>query len=289
MIVLQRHFYNVTRLDEFTLFPIGDVHIGARACREDLLQQQVDKVKETPNAMWVGMGDYLDAVNRSDPRFNLRTLAEWVTVPDLVDLADAQRRRFIDIVRPIAGQCVGLATGNHEATITKYYERDVYREIVTEVKQAAGLEPDYQLGLGYSGWLILNFYQSAEGERRQGRIQVKVLVHHGFGGGRLAGAKALNMERYLWTHDCDILLMGHVHMLGVIPAEVQAMDRAGNPVQRRRFGVYTGCFLETSVEGANTYSEVKGYLPMPLGAAEVTLRPRAHNPNERITIVSKFR
>ncbi|NIL98744.1 MAG: hypothetical protein GTO62_16895, partial [Planctomycetales bacterium] len=197
MKVLEREFFNVSRSDEFTILPIGDIHLGAAACDEQRFRDTVARVHGDDRCWWIGMGDYADFINRSDPRFHPGVLADWIKMADLADLSRAQRDRFLDIIQPIAAKCLALVSGNHETAIVKHYERDIYHEIVTGVKALGGFEDDYPLAIGYTGWLNLTFYRS---DKRQRGRKVKINLHHGYGGGRLAGAKALNLQRRMAFH-----------------------------------------------------------------------------------------
>jgi hypothetical protein len=101
----------------------------------------------------VGLGDYCEWINVQDKRFDVATLAPWIEIGDLIDLAQVQRDRFLSIIKPIAGKCLAMCSGNHEGTIHRKTERDIYSEIVTTVKAWGKL--DGRLGIGrYSmdGW-----------------------------------------------------------------------------------------------------------------------------------------
>ena len=189
--VLKRDFDGVRRNDTYTIIPIGDIHIGAAGCDEDLLRDTVKFIKSKRNAYWIGMGDYIDAINMSDPRFDAKTLAPWIKMVNLADLAGAQLERFIEILSPIADKCLCMLTGNHEDVIKKYYERDVYSEIVTRIKLAGGFPQDHQMKLDYYGWLRLSFHSKEGAEPGSRTTAIDLNLHHGFGGGKLAGAKAL--------------------------------------------------------------------------------------------------
>lgn len=281
MQILRREWYDVSRADVWQLYPLGDVHLGSRKCDEDGFRATVDQIAAHPRALWLGMGDYAEFINVTDPRFDFGTLAPWVTTRDLCDLAAAQRDRFLSIVAPIAGKCIGLVRGNHEGTIHRKYERDIYAEIVGGVKVAAGMGPDERLGLGMTGWIVLSFYRSDQRERG---TTITLSVHHGFTGGRLAGGKALNMQRWLWTHDCDLAVFGHSHNTSAQPEAVEAV--AGDKVVRQvRRGAYSGTFLGLTEEGPDTYEEVKGYLPLPLMQPLILLRPGAEEQSGRVKIV----
>ena len=278
MKILRRKWHGLDRASRFRLFPLGDVHLGNAACDEKLFRSVVNRIAEDDSAYWVGIGDYADFVNASDPRMDFASLASWVKLSDIVDLARAQRDRFLDIIEPIAHKCLGMVEGNHERAITKYYERNIYLELVTGVKQRGGFPPEHQLAFGYSGWLMLHFYRHATRDA-QGRM-IRISLHHGFVGGKLAGAKALNMQRWLWSHDCDLAIFGHSHNSMV---QVEAVERVkGNRVVHdARVGMYAGTFMN----GAR-YSEKAGYFPLPLTQPHILLHPGAHDRREHVRVVA---
>jgi hypothetical protein len=281
--VIERDFFNVTRSDEFTVIPVGDIHLGAAACDEQRFRDTVARITGDKKCWWIGMGDYADFIQRSDPRFDPGVLADWIKMSDLADLSRAQRDRFLDIIKPIASKCLALVCGNHESAIKRHYERDIFYEIVSGVKLLGGWPEDHQLSLGYTGWLNLNFYRSPKRERG---CKIKINLHHGHGGGRLAGAKALNMQRRMAFHKADIVIVGHTHDTLILPGAYQ--DTAGKKVvERKQIGVVSGTFLRSfNQDGPSTYSEVKGYLPMPLAGAEIILRPHAKRQHDRIRVMA---
>lgn len=285
MRVIRREFYSVSRSDEFRIYPLGDIHLGAAACDEDKFRRVIAQIAEDDRAYWISMGDVADFINRSDPRFSPSTLASWIKISDLADLARAQRDRYLELVKPIAHKCLAMVMGNHEMAIHKHYERAIHSEIVAGVKEAAGWDAEYPLDLGYYGYLHLHFYAS---EKREGVTRIVFNLHHGFTGGRLAGAKALNMQRWLWTHNADVVIFGHSHNTGTQVEAVEQIDRAGRVTYHKRIGCYSGTFLRSINEGTSTYSEVKGYLPMPTAGCVVVLRPRAENESDRVRVVSGF-
>ena len=281
MKVLHREWYGISRSSTMTLIPLGDVHLGNAACDEAYFRSAVKRIEDDPDCYWLGMGDYCEFINPSDPRFDIDSLAPWIKVAHLGDLARAQRDRFLEFVEPIAPKCVGLVEGNHEGTIKRYYERDIYSDIVTGVKEAGGFPADHKLALGYAGWLILRNHQRPEGEKGGACWNIRLSVHHGFVGGKLAGAKALNMQRWLWTHDCDLAIFGHSHNASTQVEAVESVTSAGRVVYDHRIGCYGGSFMS----GAN-YAIQKGYFPLPKTYVEVRLRPGAKESRDRVHVVS---
>ena len=278
MNILRREWFNVARPSRFTVIPLGDVHLGNAACDEGLFKSAIARIAEDDNCYWLGMGDYCEFINVTDPRFSADSLASWIKLSHITDLAKAQRDRFLDFVEPIADKCLGLVEGNHEKAVKKYYERDIYSDIVAGVKERGGFEPNHSLALGVCGWMAWAFYQTEH--RSKGLHRIKVNVHHGFVGGKLAGAKALNMQRWLWTHDADLVIFGHSHNAA---AQVEAVETiAGNRViHKHRIGCYSGTFMN----GAG-YAVEKGYFPTPKTYVEIRLLPRAKYQRDRIKVVA---
>ena len=269
MRVIHQTIKHDSRSDVFRIIPLGDVHLGAAACDEELFKATVKDIEEDDNAYWIGMGDYCDFINRRDPRYDPSAQTEWLH--GVGDKSKAQRDRFLEIVKPIAHKCLALVEGNHETAIMKHTERYIFGDIVDKVKEDGGFEPEDMMGTGYYGWLRLQFNRGKNADG--GRPVFLFNLHHGFVGGRLAGAKALNMQRWLWTHDADVVIFGHSHNTAIQREEVAGLDKLGNPIVQTRIGCYGGTFLRTSGEGHTTYSEFKGYFPNPTGGVEIHIRP----------------
>jgi len=134
MATLKHEWFGVSRDCEYRIVPIGDIHIGNKGCVENQFAKVIQHVQETDNCYWIGMGDMCDFINMKDPRFAVDELAGWVKREHLGDLVAAQRDRLLEMLEPIAHKCLGLVEGNHERSILRYTERDVYSEIVSAIK-----------------------------------------------------------------------------------------------------------------------------------------------------------
>jgi len=274
--VIIHKFNDYDRRRSITLVPLGDIHIGADACNEGRLKNVIKRIEDDPNCFWIGMGDYADFIQRSDPRFNVGGLADWIQMADLVDLSRAQRDRFLGFIKPIAHKCLAFLQGNHETSITRHYERNVYYEMTMAIREMGDLD---DIALDYNGWLALKFYAGKKESNT-----VRIYLHHGFVGGKLAGAKALNMQRMLWVFDADLILMGHSHNVDISAQQVTGLSDYGKIVEKRRIGAYTGTFLSSFSESGSTYAEVKGYFPQPNSGIEVQIvRPLSHDSRIEVT------
>lgn len=282
MKIIHKAFHDGSRSDSFSLIPIGDVHIGSVACDEELLKKNIKRIEEDPHCYWVGLGDYCEFINMKDPRFDVSMLADWIGREEMGDLARAQKEYFLELVRPIAHKCLGLVKGNHEAAVHKHTERDIYYELATAIEDMNTDSP--VLRLDYYGWLLLSFYRNKT--KNQRGTMTRINLHHGFVGGKLAGAKALNMQRWLWTHECDLVLFGHSHNTMVQKETVEKINRAYEAEYHDRIGAYCGTYLKTTAEGrTSSYSEIKGYFPTPVGNIEIKLTPHSRRKRSRIKVL----
>ena len=268
------------------IIPLFDVHSGVKPHREVLFRQKVKEIAEDDHCYWFGGGDYCDFINKSDPRFSAKILADWFTVPQIDFVSEAQVNHFNEIIKPIASKCLGLLYGNHEHSILRYYEHNIFYDIVKFVKKHGSFKDEDNLALGYDGWLELKFYRSKKGAVSSGCHRIIINGHHGFAGGRLAGAKALALQRWLWQKDCDIALMGHSHDTLTTNVQIEGLTNTGKFRTKKRHGAICGTFLDTTMEGIDTYAAIRGYPPMPVGGIVVNLRPTAQNVYDRIKMSS---
>lgn len=242
---------------------LGDVHIGNRNTDEGLVEQVARRLEED-GTYWVDLGDACDFINLHDPRFDPRQLPDWIGVADLADLPSAQVRRYTEIFRPVAGRCLARLSGNHEDAILLRQERDVYREI----NEALGLPPER--ALGYSGFVRLRLSRGKA--RTKTDWTLTLFLHHGAGGGQLAGAKALRLERLPMAFDADIFAMGHTHTKMVLQKRRVGMS-AGNPPRledRPLILISVGAFMRGELSG---YAERRGLYPQGIGPVELWIWP----------------
>ena len=266
-----------SRADIFSIYPLGDTHVGHRGSREDAFAVYADRIEADPLARWVGMGDYLDCVQRSDKRYDVRETAEWMTLADQEDIVAAQRDHWLMMTRHIWSKCLGLLKGNHEDAIRRHYERDVYAELLRAVAEdnlwceqmdGLGRKTGAELALGYVGQLWLQFARS------NGSVtSIDSWWHHGYGGGRLKGAKALALQRAAGQFDVRLLVMGHTHDEVIEPINRIKRTVRGRLWNQRTMTMVSGTFLETySTEGA-AYIERAGYPPGSIGTSYALVRP----------------
>ena len=235
------------------------MHLGCALCDEALLDETIERIAADPMAFWIGGGDYCQWINRKDPRHKESLMAPWLHGVD--DVAAEQRARLIHKLKPIAPKCLGLLSGNHEEAIKKHYERDVYMRLVEEMSDGR------ELMLGLTGFLTVILHRPNSNDCKR----VVFYLHHGYGGGRMDGGKALTLGRLAASYQFDVAFMGHVHTRHVLGSILRLSPGDGKtPCVRERpmKAAFCGSFQQSydSRGEIEQYGEMKGYPPLETGA-----------------------
>ena len=272
-----------SRADEFTIHPLADIHFGAAACDEKRFSERLDEIDADPLALWLMLGDQLDCIGHKDPRFDISSLPRWLVLrwheSGKLGLAQHQRNELAERINAhetLGDKLLAVVEGNHEAMIRKHQDIDAYLSLIERLHRGSA----ERLALGVSGFVTLRFRRTVgENETRAGTFSVVIYLHHGWGGGDLAGGINLKLERQMDRYGADVYLMGHHHKVtthtnpGVIrPNSAGRIEQGAD-----RLGAVCAPFLRCLVDGSDTYSEAKAYRAAPANAdILVRVRPDKH-------------
>ena len=259
-----------SRSDWFEIIPIGDIHLGNALCDEAALRRTVKHIKETDRCYWGGMGDMIDGINRADKRFQESQIAEWLWGYD--DVVGPQIEVLTQILNPIKDKCLWMLRGNHEDFVLQKFQRDVYYEICRKM----GLSEKNPIMLGYRGFIVMRMQRQRSGTGGASTYTYTIFAHHGYGGGRLEGGKALKLGRLPKHYQADLLLYGHEHvkMIGQ-PIQQLRPTATGGIVGKMIYTCMTGTYLQGyDADGVKeVYSEVQNLPPSALGSITVKVNP----------------
>ena len=242
-----------SRSDRYTVYLLSDLHVGSAFCDERLLRRTVDRINEDPHALWLGLGDYAEWINRRDPRAAEEERASWCWGHS--DIAAEQVEFLTRLFKDVWPKCVGLIKGNHESTILRHTERDVYQRLVEAAipsRARAGLEG--KLGLGVGGYIRLSFKR-----KDGGTWTCDIFATHGSVGGRKAGGKALRLQDLWGSHEAAVVVMGHSHQPMSFPMNRTAWSQRGNAQVRTTRCVNAGSFMGSRKAGWPEYAESRDY------------------------------
>jgi len=261
--ILHDYDWEGSRTEWRTIWFIGDLHVGNRGFDEKDLRRVVKLVEENDNARWFAMGDLAECINLNDPRFKLENIPAMFH-QYLENLPQVQINHVCDLLRPIAGKCIGYHAGNHEEKILRHTKSIDpmfdYRSLFP--REAA----DLSRGVGGTR---LRF-------RDGGHVDtVKIFTTHGTGGATTEGAKWNRIKKLADSSpNYDIYAMGHVHKLGVDQEPALDIPERGKLklIENERTFVLTGCYFKTYQEGHASYGEVEGYRATRIGSPYIKIR-----------------
>jgi len=260
MIPYAKEFSLKRRGDCVYLRPFFDIHAGTKDCDIELFKQDVQWVKDTPNAYAYLGGDMCDFINSSDKRFDVQTVAQ-THLKKLDNLAMSQCNEIIDILMPIKHKLLFLLEGNHEDSIKRHYHFDVSAYISCRLEI-----PD----LSDIAFVRLTFKRSNNVSSRS----LKLFTAHGFGSAAsYAGKLKRIMDLMLWA-DADLYICGHVHGKGFVENVKFSITRQDTPriVDYNRIAILAGTYLRVYSKHS-TYGSRKGYAPGPLGSMTLKITP----------------
>lgn len=242
--------------DSFKIKPIADVHLGAAACDEPAFKKYL--ADSDDKTYFLGIGDLLDLVIWLD--FKRYRPSQSKTDPAEDDVIDQWIDKAAGILMPYRERILGLGEGNHEDAITKHHGTNPMKRLCSK------LDVPF---LGYDYLFKLKF---TEGGNRTRTVIVR--GHHGWGGGsRTQGGDLTKFSKDVGYYDADLFLYGHVHRKQ--HDEVARLGLAGmRLIAKPKIMVLCGTFLKTLSDNHNpTYSEVKGYPPVSIGAPVIHIQP----------------
>lgn len=262
----------------YTLYPLGDIHLGSANCDKDRMWQTVNAIRSDPLARWVGMGDYCEWITPKDKRWQGGGIDEAIIDQGALGrIGDVYVEKIASILRPIMDKCLAFGIGNHEERFEIEHETNLCQRILQE----SGAPGDL-----YSGWAGLTRILWQRASERSGRAQTIIYHSHGWQAGRMDGAKINQMERLPAWVQADIYLHGHSHSSFVKPvARLKYDGRFERIAVDVAYTAHTGSFLRTYQQDQRGYGEVKGYPPTVMGPPRFRITPvTGHQTRTRIQI-----
>lgn len=243
-----------------TVYFLGDIHEGAANHQAKALEKAIQIIKND-NAYWIGVGDYIDAINHRDPRFNPLEIAQEYNIKDLADLPKRQCQKLADKLEPIGDMCLGLVSGNHEDSLRRHNTFDP-TDYLAEI-----LGTD---SLGGKAWFVLRFLRQKP-NHNPAIETYRVCVAHGSGGGGMREGYPINKAYDVFRWDtADVCVMGHIHKMQTDRAVFTSCDFN---TMRKKVAWYgtNGCFLSKAEIGTDGYFEQKAGKDSDIGMLKLTI------------------
>jgi hypothetical protein len=248
--------------DYIDLWFWGDVHRDAKSCDEDRWKQFLKKADkgDKDKTYYIGLGDYMDFASDREQKKLLKEgyALHETTMDNIHELVEKQNRKFVGEISQMRGKLLGLVDGNHNWK---------FPNGVTGSEDLAN-----RMGCDHLGWLCY-FSLKFKFEGTTKRHNVDIIVCHGKGGGKRAGASINQVEDLKGIFPlADIYCMGHDHQLWVRPTDVLYKPSGFDDLkQKTQYLCRSGSFKKAYTPGAASY-EVGGlFKPATLGALKLRI------------------
>ncbi len=265
------------------IFFLGDTHEGNANQATDELKQAVSIIKNNPtkHTKVIGMGDYIDAINHMDKRFNPVEICEKYKIKDLKNLPVKQVDYFVKSIEPIKDKFIAIVTGNHEEKYSKYNGFDPMHYL-SERLGGVGL-------IGYNGFVRLSILKAnPEKQKNPERMTFDIALTHGHGGGGYLEGYPINQVYATFRYtEADIFIMGHIHQM-VCDSSTVISPYGSKLSRRRKFYGSNGCFLFKEKIGTRGYFEGHKGKPASIGMLKLSICPDHSKQDSVISLTPIF-
>lgn len=209
--------HKIETQDDLTIFPIADLHIGAREFNEKRWQEFIKEINETPNSYIILGGDLINNSTKS----SVANIFEETIRPR------EQKRIVAEMLEPIKEKILCMVSGNHERRSKKDADDDPSYDIACKLD----IEDIYRENLA----IVKIQVKPYTGHHNPTYV---LAVTHGNGGGMYTGANVNRQENYGRVFDgIDALISGHAHKPFVSTPVKINVDVHNNAVTTRPFFV----------------------------------------------------
>jgi predicted phosphodiesterase len=241
----------------------GDVHRDSPQHALEEWKGFLAYAKKQNDAVFVGMGDYLDGYSTSERRALQNAALHESTQTNLELLANTRIKTLSKELDFMKGRLIGLLGGNHYFSFQDGTNSD--QRLCTNLGCKF---------LGVSTFVRLTL------DAHNRRSAVDLFLHHGAGAGRTSGASINRVDQMREIAFADVFAMGHNHDRGVYPSKPRLFleNQKDGLLLKSQQGwlVRTGSFLKAYTPGEVGYNVDAGRGPCSLGHVELhmTLRRR---------------
>ena len=239
----------------------GDFHFGSTQCDTGLLRKFVKRYSVEEGTRIILMGDEIDAVARSDKRYDSMNVSErYRGRPNYIDLITAD---LIELLMPLKGKIVAGVDGNHGITYRKMSDSDPLHWMSRDLGYTR---------LGYAGWVSFVFrWWKAPSSKDVRTRTVNYFVSHGKPTTAQTPGGSLNtLSNSAQWFISDVAAHGHTHRLSAGANRIMFLPDPKNSTYRKtkQHLIQTGSFLKSySMDEHSPYSERALYAPIDLGWA----------------------
>ncbi len=213
--------YNFQENKDIKIYPISDLHVGARESMTRAWEQFVKRIKTEPNSYITIGGD----MTNNGIKSSVTNIYEEVMRPR------DQKQYLSEQLRDIKDKILCVVPGNHESRSNKEVDDNPLYDVCCKLD----IEDRFRENAAFVLLRMGNI--KGDGTRNP---SYSICVQHGKGGGIYTGASVNRNERFGYTIDgLDVLIVGHSHKPVISRPQKITIDSRNKKVSFRQFTVVT--------------------------------------------------
>lgn len=249
----------------FRLYAIGDLHSDRKEFNAKRFARWREQIVSDPSAVCIFVGDAMEGRTPGMKHFDVACVR-----PDFLNNLDSYIKHSLAVnerlLQPIvaAGVPLVIVEGNHD----RYQEYSGYAAMLADRCGAHFL--------GGEGFVrVRSRTPDARGKPSDPYVTV-VHASHGFGGGKLPGAKVNALQQQMVWLDADVIVAGHVHDGHTRVIHRYGVNRRGRlDLTKSPVAMYRApSFVERSLPGLVNYAGRQGYPSSDEGLVWLEINPK---------------
>lgn len=182
-------------LEQVEIHTFADWHIGDAGCDRNLINQQIEAVKDNPKAFVILNGDLMNNATKTSVSDSYAEMIPPMT----------QIETCVNLLTPIKDKIIMIDNGNHENRT--YIKEGV--DLTAIVAQQLGIADKYAKN---GAFIFIRFGECSREKAKGRKMCYTIYALHGSGGGRKEGAKATRLADMAGIIDADIYIHSHTHL-----------------------------------------------------------------------------
>jgi hypothetical protein len=248
-------------INYYTFYILSDLHVG-NLIDEKQLDDDIKEIKNDKTALVILGGDLIDAIAIKDKRFDAATIADWVSLKDVIG---SQIRYLSDKLKPISDKVIFSVPGNHETKAAYLWERDIHGEICRSLNiLEAGALTTFSVVLR----------QSSKNGEKGGTRTLFGVCHHGVTAGKTEINCTVEPVKMMmdWPNS-RIAIASHSHVSGIELLRKPFITTSGIDM-KDCIAIRGGSYLIPYVDGVTSYIESRNIRPAKTGSIRFYYKPK---------------
>jgi hypothetical protein len=231
---VHKFYFDYTKTKDFYFLLASDVHKDSEGFDEKRFRQDMDEIVNKNGRVYIN-GDNVNAIVKSDSKRYVKSGDKYANDGILNSITEELTEFYSEWVDYI--DVIGI--GNHEATIIKYHDYDIIRQVIINLNKIRSKSLAPIRHGGYSGFIRLSFHCNKKDSHV---LKYDIFYNHGQGGNAEVTKGMISLQRRQYIIS-DLIWLGHTHTsIQDNDMHMVYLDKNANLCERARRGIITGTY-----------------------------------------------